>query len=87
MARTHYLGKPKRRTFCGETSAHGLPGDDLIAAANGEPCGKLILSAQLALNRHAVLFEVQLSALAGGQLLLAGQLVTPRSLPYQIPTG
>lgn len=87
VARTHYLGKLKRRTLRGEVNASGQPGDDIVIAATGEPCGKLLLSAQIAPNRYSILFEVQMSAAESGGLFIAGQPITLQALPYPVTAG
>ncbi len=61
VARTHYLGKVKRRTLRGQIDSATLPqaGDDILNSAQ-EVVGKIVRSAPAADNKADVLVEVRL---------------------------
>lgn len=89
VARMHYRGKPKRRTFVGHLAAGPAPapGDDLIADGANEPVGVVVSSAPSPEGGTVLLYEAAIdSALQGGLRLPDGRPVEPRALPYPMPT-
>jgi len=89
VARMHYRGKPKRRTFVGHLAAGPAPapGDDLITDGANEPAGVVVSSAPSPDGGTVLLYEAAIdSALHGGLRLPDGRPVEPRTLPYPIPT-
>jgi folate-binding protein YgfZ len=89
VARLHYRGKPKRRTFIGRIAASGdapAPGADLLDT-DGRPAGLVISSAPAPDGGILLLHEAQIDAAQQGALLTAdGRSVTPLALPYPIPS-
>jgi folate-binding protein YgfZ len=83
VARTHYLGKVKRRTqlahLAGETEPG--PGDDVTAGTGGEPVGKIVRSAPSPLGGFDMLVEVRLESLQS-TLLWQGVELEIKPLPY-----
>ena len=63
VARTHYLGKVKRRTLRGQIESSDLPeaGDDILNAAQ-EAVGKIVRTAPALDNKADVLVEVRLDS-------------------------
>jgi len=87
VARTHYLGKVKRRTLLGHinTSTPVSAGTDVLNA-NNEPIGKVVRSAAAPDGGFAALSELRLEALQASPLALINQSpLTQRALPYQLP--
>lgn len=86
VARSHYLGKLKRRMFAGALAADSplpAPGDDLIAGSGSDPCGEVVLAAQAPGGGVVVLFESQIAEAAGARI---GETpLTPIALPYAVP--
>jgi tRNA-modifying protein YgfZ len=80
VARSHYLGKAKRRLFLGYVDSAQVPsiGADVFAA-DGQPVGQVIQYAQSGMpNSFAILFECQIASVqevvAGAAALTLGAL-------------
>lgn len=82
VARSHYLGKLKRRMFAGRTHAGaGHPGLDVFTAQkDAEPCGRVVNISP----SGALLFELNLSAQNEALHLGApdGPAIEPLPIPY-----
>jgi len=85
VARSQYLGKLKRRMFVGRgRGALPAPGDDVVPAAGGEACGRVVLAAPDGDGGFDLLFESQVAALEAGPVQVAGAVLEPGSLPYPL---
>jgi tRNA-modifying protein YgfZ len=88
VARSQYRGTLKRRTYLMDSSAALAPGDEVFHSADpGQPAGMVVLAASLADGRHAVLVELKIAALDGGELHAAGNgdaRLVPTALPYPL---
>ncbi len=91
VARSHYLGKTKRRTFlariggtAGSTPREPFPGSDVVDAA-GQPVGLVVTAAPSPDGAVDVLFEAQVAAAKQGELAVDGQALQPLALPYTVP--
>ncbi len=88
VARSHYLGKNKRRTQLAQASQSLTPGSDVWSEASTEPIGQVVLSAPPQAEYPAlVLFETRLplpEQLYGRQGLQKIALI-PQALPYDVP--
>lgn len=85
VARTHYLGKVKRRTQLGHLKSEQAPqiGDDITS--NDEIIGKVVRSAPAPDGSYDVLAELRLEVLeAGSELLWQGIAIEIKSLPYAL---
>ena len=87
VARSQYLGKLKRRLF----AAH-LPGPvpepatDVFPEGSTEPCGEVVLAAPDGQGGCELLFEAQTAAVETQRLLVNGQPLSLRPLPYTLMT-
>ena len=91
VARSHYLGKVKRRMTLGSLATP--PGDTALAGADvfeagetGEPCGRIINAASHD-GVTSVLLETTLAAMTQPELRLGaadGPAITLRALPYAL---
>lgn len=97
VARSHYLGKLKRRAFIGwlpgdavGASADALPapGSDVLDAA-GAPVGVVVSAAAAPAGGVELLFEAQIAATQGeaGPLQAGGRPLQLRELPYPLPAN
>ncbi|UCE30402.1 MAG: folate-binding protein YgfZ [Burkholderiales bacterium] len=95
VARSHYLGKLKRRSFRGHI-AHGdepAPGADVYVSDSAEPTGQVVLAAASPLGGVDLLFEAQTAAVQsareGTRELRAttpdGAPIAVAPLPYTVP--
>jgi folate-binding protein YgfZ len=87
VARTHYLGKVKRRMALGHIMLavnESLPGQDVFDAQSPDsPCGRIVDAAGA--GQVTVLFETRLDALEQSDLRLGsadGPTIEPAALPY-----
>jgi folate-binding protein YgfZ len=87
VARSQYLGKLKRRMFAGRIDLPVSPGTDVVSAADGLPCGMVVMSAPSGSTAAEVLFECQTGTLESGSVRIDGRWVEPLPLPYPIPAG
>ncbi|MFA7664739.1 MAG: folate-binding protein [Burkholderiaceae bacterium] len=90
VARLHYRGKPKRRSFIGriagaaQTGA-GAPGDDLYDNA-GRPAGTIVATAPGSHDECLLMYEAPIASLEGGMLKTAAdQVIEALPMPYPIP--
>lgn len=85
VARTHYLGKVKRRTQLAyiDTSTPPLGGDD-ITNQNNEVIGKIVRSAPAPLGGFDVLAETRLEALELGNIYWREFALNIKTLPYPL---
>ncbi len=83
IARTHYLGSIKRRTYLTHTSQPASPGDHVLNAAQ-ETVGKVVRSAQSPNGGYDLLAEIRCESAKQGELLIAGNVLTMQPLPYPI---
>ena len=87
VARSHYLGKLKRRMFLAQVDGNAPDsGTDVHGSDGSEPCGEVVLSAPSPFGGALVLFESQIAA-AGGARLPDGRLLNLLELPYAISGG
>ncbi len=89
VARSHYLGKMKRRMHLGHVITDTLaPGADIFASTHpNEPAGKVVSAAKDVNNNTVFLFEVSSDLLEGATLhlnTLEGPEVCLGKLPYSI---
>ncbi len=85
VARTHYLGTVKRRTYLAHTKAQVQPNDDVLNTKN-EVVGKVVRSAQAPLGGYDTLLELRLESAETGALTIAGSSIDIQSLPYSLQT-
>ena len=87
VARTHYLGKVKRRTQIAHIAASEQPlaGEDILVAGSSEIAGKIVRSAATPNGGYDVLAEVRLENLAADKLYCRGEALTFKPLPYASP--
>jgi len=84
VARSHYLGKLKRRMFLAHTDGPApAPGSDVLAPSATEPCGEVVTSAPSPQGGSHLLFESQI-ALAPQACLADGRSLTLLDLPYPV---
>ncbi|WP_296559952.1 folate-binding protein [Pigmentiphaga sp.] len=92
VARSHYLGKLKRRMFAGHVDGgpadlESLAGADVFQEGDEQPCGRIVNAAQDD-SRVAILYESSLAAAQGAAPLHAGSptgpTIQPRALPYAL---
>jgi len=95
VARSHYLGKLKRRMFRGTATTAGqdaaaLPGTDIFHSADpAQPCGRVVNASPLASGEAtvAVLFESSFASMEGGSVHLGaadGPRIDVLPLPYPL---
>ena len=86
VARTHYLGKVKRRTQLAHLSGENQPrpGDDVFVEGGNEAVGKIVRSAPSPAGGFDVLAEVRLESLEAGKLSCNGSPLVLSPLPYSL---
>ncbi len=88
VARTHYLGKVKRRTYRARLTSRAIPGTHVYAPETGDQqCGALVSIAPAPEGGFECLVSVQSSAVAAGEVHLGapdGERLTFLPLPYAI---
>jgi folate-binding protein YgfZ len=85
VARSHYLGKLKRRMFLGSLPPGRMPqpGEDVESSESAEPCGQVVLASVAPGGDVWVLFESQVNAAASARI---GDVpLTLAALPYALP--
>lgn len=87
VARTHYLGKVKRRTQLAHIATNEQPqaGDDVFSTGSNEPVGKIVRSAPSPQGGFDVLAEIRLESLETGTIRLKsvdGPTLELLKLPY-----
>lgn len=90
VARSHYLGKTKRRTFlariaspAGSAAREPAPGSDVLDAA-GQPVGVVVAAAPSPDGAIDVLYQAQVAAAQEGALSADGQPLQALALPYPL---
>jgi folate-binding protein YgfZ len=85
VARTHYLGTVKRRTYLAQIKSDVQPiaGDDVMNYS-GEIVGKVVRSAMVSINSYDLLVEVRLESVESGELCIDGNALAIKSLPYAL---
>lgn len=87
VARSHYLGKLKRRMFLAQVEGSAPEaGTDVLGPEGTEPCGEVVLSAPSPSGGASVLFESQIAA-ADAARLADGRALRRLDLPYELPGG
>ncbi len=89
VARTHYLGKVKRRTHLAhvDTSATPAAGDKIYGEASAEPIGMAVNVTPAPGGGFDLLAELRLESVEAGEVRLAGQdgpALTLLELPYTL---
>jgi tRNA-modifying protein YgfZ len=85
VARSHYLGKNKRRMLLGSVASELTPGSDVFSQVGGEPIGQVVMSAMGSDGRALVLFETNLQqANEASALACENQSITLNTLPYDV---
>lgn len=87
VARTHYLGKVKRRTHLAhaDTASAPVPGDRILGEAGTEPVGIVINSAPAPGGGFDLLAEIRLESVEAGKLRLQDhETLTLLPLPYAL---
>lgn len=84
VARTHYLGKVKRRTLLASLASTQAPqtGDDITI--NNENAGTIVRLANHFNAEFTVLVEMHLESQANGQAMWNGQALTFKPMPYAV---
>lgn len=84
VARTHYLGTVKRRTQLAHIDASVPPnaGDDVVNN-NQEIVGKVVRCAAAPNGGYDLLAEARLESVEAGQLMVGGNVLNIRQLPYK----
>lgn len=88
VARSHYLGKLKRRTFLGRLppgSPEPPPGADVTDGRN-EPVGQVVAAAPSPDDAIELLYEARVDAARSGVLSVAGSPIESLALPYPLPS-
>jgi len=84
VARSHYLGKLKRRMFLAHVAGPApAAGSDVLAPSATEPCGEVVMSAPSPQGGSHLLFESQIT-LAPQACLADGRSLTLLGLPYPV---
>ncbi len=85
VARTHYLGKVKRRTQLVHIESELAPaaGDEVLDAS-GSVAGQIVRSARNPDGGYDVLAELRLESVEAGNLSWQGQALEIRTLPYSL---
>lgn len=85
VARTHYLGTVKRRTYLAHIAASTQPAvGENIVNDNGDAVGKIVRSASAPAGGYDVLFEVRLESLEAGKLSFNDVKLEIKPLPYKL---
>ncbi len=85
VARTHYLGKVKRRTHLAHITSENAPaaGDEVLDVS-GTVAGQIARSARHPDGGYDVLAELRLESVEAGSLSWQGQALEIRTLPYSL---
>jgi folate-binding protein YgfZ len=91
VARSHYLGKMKRRMQIGQTAGHVAAGEDIFSSTRPtEPAGRVVNAFSQGDASTFVLFEVSSDDLQGATLHVNshdGPVLHLKALPYDIPAA
>ena len=85
IARTHYLGTVKRRTYLTESALEAKPGDKISDATQNE-VGHIVRIAPNLAGSFDVLAELRIDAAATSELNCNGATLTLKNLPYSLET-
>lgn len=90
VARLHYRGKPRRRSFIARLSGDAgplpAPGSDLLRPGANEPAGTVVASAPAPDGGLVLMHEAPIEvALREGLRTPDGRLLEPLALPYSLP--
>ncbi|MDZ4142178.1 MAG: folate-binding protein [Methylotenera sp.] len=85
VARTHYLGKVKRRTYLAHLNTPTPPqaGNDVVNQ-NNEAVGKVVRCAPAPAGGYDMLAEIRLESIENGDLMVNGVKVNIQQLPYSL---
>ena len=85
VARTHYLGTVKRRTYLTELATGNAPaaGDKVLDTANNE-VGQIVRVAPNNLSSFDALIELRIEAKEAGNMTCNEVAITLKSLPYAV---
>ncbi len=85
VARTHYLGTVKRRTYLAQINTKVQPkaGDDVLNDT-GEVVGKVVRSAITSMDRYDLLVEIRLESVESGKVFVEGNALAIKPLPYAV---
>ena len=85
VARTHYLGSVKRRTYLAEIASNTAPiaGDKVLDGNNNE-VGQLVRVAPNLANQFDALIELRIDAKEAGAVFCNGRAITFKKQPYEI---
>jgi len=85
VARSHYLGKLKRRMYRAWLADGPVPdpGTDIDAAETGQPCGEVVMAAADPGGGVALLIESQIEQVSSARL--GDRAIVLQPLPYTIP--
>ncbi len=86
VARTHYLGKVKRRTYLAHAAAGNLPapGNPVFGADSTEPVGQVVMAAPAPGGGYDVLAEIRQESVEAGTVTCNGQTLAIKPLPYPL---
>ncbi len=89
VARTHYLGKVKRRTHLAHVAAAEMPapGDQVFGVGNTEPVGMVVNAVAAPNGGYDLLAELRLESVEAGPVRLAnvdGPVLELMELPYSL---
>lgn len=87
VARTHYLGSVKRRTYLTSLDIAQAPkaGDKVLDVTQNE-VGQIVRTAPNASNGYDALIEMRIDAQQTGKVFWNNVLINPKTLPYDIAT-
>jgi folate-binding protein YgfZ len=85
VARTHYLGTVKRRTYLAQINAKVEPkaGDDVLNDTE-EVVGKVVRSAITSVDNYDLLVEIRLESVESGKVFVEGNALAIKPLPYAV---
>lgn len=83
IARTHYLGRVKRRTYLAEIALQPAPGDKVTDTMQSE-IGQIVRSAPNLTGSFDVLAELRIDAVTGGVLNCNDAPILLKTLPYSL---
>ena len=85
VARTHYLGSVKRRTYLAEIACETAPqaGEKIVDAAQNE-IGQIVRVAPNLTGNYDVLAELRIDAAAAGEVSYNGATLIIKQLPYSL---
>lgn len=85
VARTHYLGSVKRRTFLMHIASEISPSpNDKLLDANGSEVGQIVRSAPAVTSGFDVLAELRIEAQQAATVYWQSVALTPKPLPYSL---